>query len=581
MKKQINCPICDTSVEVDNEIDCTCPECGSVILAEVKKQEVVQENQEKVESKETEKVDVKKDYDELLSKCIIFNNVQDNASCLEIAKEMVEVDQTRYEGWLYLALCSAKIVEEKINSNQFQNDEELEAVDTYFEKAFEIGIKDKAEEENARKVHVEFLRKNLVHSCDVKIKETEEYIKGLKKHLKKEKDKIESSATTSSANKSSKKKSKKKDRSYIYDDPEPFTFPSDKKPLKILFWVLLGLTALLITCTILIWFKPDFFSKETLQNVGILEIMTVTIGSIILLILTLTWVIYYLIRRFKKVDWTQPTTIKILRYVFLGGLLISLIACLYSGTMVGLSKFGSDIIQNQANTTINFNAETIKLKVFAILAGCFTGLWIILEVINQIRIKIYLNDSKINWPQIFYLIFGLPMFLSLAGVVIFGLFALIDLIFPSLLTLIFGAGAKGAEKTIHLILIICASVFGGTFIGVMITSAFDKDKTDNKKDNKEEVKETKEKPSQDTNENIDVNDVNVNEEIMLSPEKKAQFDENIKNLTPDKIEFLIENFKGHIKTYNENKLEYQNMPDEQVVLVAQRMMKKNNITIKL
>ncbi|MBQ8761755.1 MAG: hypothetical protein IJZ26_00335, partial [Clostridia bacterium] len=496
--------------------------------------------------------EVWKQYTELTQRANFLQSIEDFEGCKAASTEMVELLPEQYEGWAFLAMVEAVIIENLINENKFNDDTKLEEVDTYFENAYKFaGDKDVSQ---IKQVHAAFLKKNLLHACDVNIADAESKLKELTKKQAKAKPKAKPKTPT--VQKVIKTRVKKSSKEEVLIDPDPIKFPSDFKVLRIIFWILFGFTCLFTAVSIGILFFPSMFTQEALQNVTFAEITYIFIVTIATLTLTISWIVFYLIRRFKRVDCTKPVVFKVLRYIFVSGFLIFAVLSFCIGTVLVLYQAAPTLFEGSLSqaTIENIDVEYLKLKIYGIIAGVCLIALIIEEFINHIRLDHYLKGyPKVKVLDVFITAFDFLMIISFVSVILFGIVSLVNLIVPDLAKLIFADATANAVYIMHTALWISAAIFGGALITFIILSMFNKE---------------------DTIINVPAENTETEPDAEESTETENG-DDNAEDNSDDENKTMIYGYQNYIKLQTMKKENWSNLSDEETIIVAQKLMKKN------
>ena len=98
----------------------------------------------------------------------------------DVSNKILKQDNTRYEGWAFLATAEASKVEKLIDANDFRDNAIYEQIDTYFENAYKFSTTQNSE---LRKRHIQFLKKNVCHARDVEIEDALDIIDELTESL--------------------------------------------------------------------------------------------------------------------------------------------------------------------------------------------------------------------------------------------------------------------------------------------------------------------------------------------------------------------------------------------------------------
>lgn len=595
MSQKIQCPICDATFEADDQATaCKCPECGMEVLIEQKKPEkpkttkkpsssksttsskntssatkkIAASKERAAESKKSKVVfgeeyseENTKEWIEVLKKAQVQQNVGDFDGLIETATKLTEIRPNAYEGWSLLATAHSSIIVSKITQNKFNDDALLEQVDTYFDKAYSL-CRDRRRI-SIRKTHAQFLKLNLVHAKEYGIQMSEANIKKLQDaNSPKQKTKPAKVKYGGSF------KDIKVDKSSVLEDPEPIKFPSDNKIIRIIFWILFGFTALYAFAAFTMLFNPDLFGKDLLAKASLMEKVSLVAMAVMFIILMLSWITYYFIRRFKKVDSSMPKTIKYARIVLVCAFLIILTIFVYYEIMNLVYTNMSGLI----GTIEKYEAYGIYVKNCGIALAVSFSAVVLLEIINKFRLNAYLNDGMTVFDFL-YLVLGLAMLLSIVTVALFGIAALLNFV-PNLFNLVFGASATVAVAVIHKVLIISSIVFGAAFVFTLIVgfiqSALEKSATAKQAKKLEaEEKARKEKAKAKAKENGGA----------------FNFDDAILAMNKQERETAIANLKTLIKFSQDEIEEIKAITnDEEIISRAKAKMKKNKreeIVIKI
>lgn len=169
MKKvKVYCLNCYKKNEVETGVECTCPKCGSTFSL---KEEATSDRANKLKDK--------------INLCYDLEEKQDYMSLAINAKDLIENvkegDET-FQAWYFLAIAQAKIIEKLIDENKFNNSKATSTVDDYFEMAFENCVFSEGHKmyDYLKEMHINFLRKNLIHACEWRIQQEATIVEQLK-----------------------------------------------------------------------------------------------------------------------------------------------------------------------------------------------------------------------------------------------------------------------------------------------------------------------------------------------------------------------------------------------------------------
>ncbi|MBO5103093.1 MAG: hypothetical protein J6C13_03290 [Clostridia bacterium] len=179
-KVEIRCLMCSKKFEAEPGKEGACPKCGATF--KLKSEEELNEIEKNKKSDEKSEYEIYGDLKNIIYEC---EEKEDYETMAKTARQMLEIEDEVSDGWAYLAIAEAKMVEKLIDENNFRDNEKYEEIDTYFEKAYEYEIVD-GETDKIRPIHVEFLRKNMLHANELRIQEAEEMLKDLTKSLNNE-----------------------------------------------------------------------------------------------------------------------------------------------------------------------------------------------------------------------------------------------------------------------------------------------------------------------------------------------------------------------------------------------------------
>lgn len=286
----------------------------------------------------------------------------------------------------------------------------------------------------------------------------EKYVNRCKLNYKQKlaKDKIKQLSTPEKT----KNKVKLTAKDYDYDPPEPIDFPgaSDNKIIKIGFWIYAAITLLFSFAILDFWCGFGVFNLK-ISDYAITESVGVTVAAIAMFVGLVGWIGYYIFRKFAKYDSLEPTALKIIRRTSVIAYVASILYTIWQGALYLLYKKIPEFAlpgateQEVATTVAN---SLSSLKTAAIILVSALGLMLLIASINTKRKEADVNGENFTFGKaVESALFFIEM-AAFLGVIVFGIVAIINLIFP---TFIPGLLGEGAMSVIYTILIVCAILF--------------------------------------------------------------------------------------------------------------------------
>lgn len=275
-------------------------------------------------------------------------------------------------------------------------------------------------------------------------------------------DNVKTNKSDKPESKSKKTKSTwtKPDKSLVLDDPDPIDFPANTKAGKIVFWIIFALT-LLFVLPVVALFSPTLSAG---LEYSVEEVFGIAVYGVIFLIALITWLTYWLMRKFKGVDPTKPVAIKVLQWFFLIVFLGSLCALIMFG---GSAKLISILPEGLIDETsfVNDWAKYAPISNIAIYA-CPISLAILFLVcaVNKARFNCELAGKSFSiWSFIFGL-FSFVIFIGIIVVILSGIVMLLNMLLPNLVASILGENAQNILEVIDKVLMYSSITTGACFI---------------------------------------------------------------------------------------------------------------------
>ena len=149
-KIKITCLMCFKKIEAEPGVESTCPHCGASFC--LKPQEELDKMPKSEPDSELSL------FHDLVNKLYDYEEQKDYENMITTAKEVLDIEEEIFEGWAYLAIGEAGLVEKLMQENQPISKEKIEEINTYFENALEFSLLDK-EIEKLKPIQEEFIKK--------------------------------------------------------------------------------------------------------------------------------------------------------------------------------------------------------------------------------------------------------------------------------------------------------------------------------------------------------------------------------------------------------------------------------------
>ena len=231
----------------------------------------------------------------------------------------------------------------------------------------------------------------------------EKYVNKCKLNYKQKlaKDKIKQLSTPEKT----KTKQRFKAKDYDYDPPEPIAFPgaSDNKIIKIGFWIYAAITLLFSFAILDFWCGFGVFNLK-ISDYSITESVGVTAGTIAMFVGLVSWIGYYIFRKFAKYDSLEPTALKITRRASVIVYVLSILYTLWQGALYLLYKNMPEFTlpgatEQEIATTV---AQSLgSLKTAAIILVSALGLMLLIASINTKRKEADVNGESFTFGKLF------------------------------------------------------------------------------------------------------------------------------------------------------------------------------------
>ena len=149
-KVKITCLMCFKKIEAEPGVDSVCPYCGATFKLKP------QEELDKLPKSETKtELDV---FHDLVNEIYNYEATKDYENMIKTAQKILEIEEEIFEGWAYLAIGEAGLIEKLMKENKPIDSNKIEEIKTYFDNALDYSMLDR-EIEKLKPIYEEFLRK--------------------------------------------------------------------------------------------------------------------------------------------------------------------------------------------------------------------------------------------------------------------------------------------------------------------------------------------------------------------------------------------------------------------------------------
>lgn len=284
----------------------------------------------------------------------------------------------------------------------------------------------------------------------------------------------------------------RKDFRGLMEAPEPIPFPgkSGNKGITITFWIFTVLAGIFGLMLYGILFDQSIIASTGLAEYSYAEILTAVVGAFTVVIAWLSWIVYWIISKFKKVDDLEHKAFSIIRYI-LGVILV--LSLMYLAVKI-YAIVVCRLVNDPAKTGLNLNTEIHRLS------GSIITTFVLLSILTMsrpIRAQKFCYFMNIKPPMfkalLRYLVIALE-YIGLSALILFGIGTITHLINNDIVTVIFGGGANKIIQIVKYGLIISASLFVlGLVVDLIWTACENKANKKQVEANKELNKKAREK----------------------------------------------------------------------------------------
>ena len=286
----------------------------------------------------------------------------------------------------------------------------------------------------------------------------------------------------------------RKDFRGLMEDPDPIPFPgkSGNKGVTITFWIIGVLAAIFGLMLYGILFDNSIIASTGLAEYSYAELLTAVVGAFTVVISWLSWIAYWIISKFKKVDDMESKIFSIIRYI-LGVILV--LSIMYFAVKV-YAIIVCKLVNDPVKTGLDLDTEVYRLRGSIIATFVLLSILTMSRPIRAQKFCYFMNTKPSMFKVIIrYLVIALE-YIGLSALILLGIGTIAHLISNDIVTIIFGDGAERIIQIVKLGLIISASLFVlGLIVDLIWTACENKANKKKVEANKELNKKTREERS--------------------------------------------------------------------------------------
>lgn len=375
---QTTCPICNANISIKNHgIEHVCPNCEMTIFIDT---ELIMDKHNAIEREKLKQLKIAtiiqetgdNDFNYRVEMINSHRLNEDFEKSIKLADKLAAKYPNNAKALGLLAISKSENIIHLINNNKPYAKNKITEIISDFDKALKAIAKEDEIYEELKYTQLNFSKTVLLNEQKKELEKVTNYTKKVENaDLKAKPTATKSKPTKSTDNKDS--------LDLIYESPEPRPFLGNKFS-KICLYSLLTLIALMVF---------GIFKTKNLERTYAIYC------SILFTSILLIWIIVYLVKRFKKIDTTEPKPLKIIRKIVNTALLIFSVYTTFIGLTLLIYEFYPEFISALKDVSGNSIAyEYMKLKILLLATGALLIIRITIFSINQIRIQNYLYTKK-------------------------------------------------------------------------------------------------------------------------------------------------------------------------------------------